>query len=515
MTQRLGLVLLAFGIVSIVACGEDAPDSSAADAGPSLPSPAPTLKPQLDVRVAPVVLIRDQSVRVPVQVYRRDTLSTLQLVLQGAPAGVQTGAPIALPPEASTTELTVAASKDAGFGDFTMQLLVTGPDLPQSIVPIPIQVRGAPGSLDTSFGAGGSAVRVPNGMIGDVMVDAEGRYVIAGGYNAPADAMLMARLTPTGQMDPSFGTAGLLRWSAPFGYNAHYEMRPGYYRRALREHRDGYSLTAYLESDQKGLVVHSETPQAGTAPVIVPASMPETNLGNVAGGPRVIRDVRSAENDGGFFHFRTGCRVERRFVGNQLDINWGNGGGVELWAAGGCTIVDAVDTPESLYVLMATSGVYRLTALDRDDGTNRYPSSPEVASGPVHLSRPNPEGRVLAVYGTTPSEITRDGRPRVLKGTRFDAALEPRSATSSFPFYFADGSIGILVFGASPVLHRLTPEGEQLGPAAGVALQDPQFGQFKAVVEAFPDARGGLVLVYPEGTAEPLFEHWTIRRFWL
>lgn len=526
MNKRLGWASLALGIVTTAACGGDDPQGSV-DPGSDGPSATPdggeagtppaTLQPRVEIKVDPVVVVRGQTARIPVQVFRVDTASAITIELQNAPAGTTASAPLTLAANLSSGELTLATADAASYGDYALQITATAPDLPAPVTfQVPLQVRGVPGALDTSFGTGGSAPVTPNGAIGDVLVDSAGRYVIAGGYNAADQNMLMARLTPGGQMDPTFGVAGLRRWNAPYGHIGHFEMRPGYYRRALREIDGGYALTAYLEpgTTNTNVVVHHELSSAGAEPTYVPPTAPAGDLGSINGGTGVIRD------GDGFFLFRRGCKVERRLAHNDLDPSFGVGGIVTLTSTA-CFVADAMDTPDAIVlVLTANEGGAnrRLVTLARNDGTNLDPTSPvEPGVDPVHLSRPGPTGKVLATYGTTVREVSvHDGAATttLLKGSRFGGALEPAIAKSSLAFYFPDGTIGAITFGTTPVFHRLAPDGENLAAVSGVALAEPDFARFGSIVEAYPDARGGLVLVYPSATNET-FEHWTIKRFWL
>lgn len=531
MTKRLGL-FLALGIVQIVACGGDepgAPGGASSSSGGGADSGS-GLNPQLDVRVAPVVLLRGQGVRLPVQVLRRDTVSSLSLQLRGVPAGITSNTTeLLLSAGESTTEFSLLSAAEAVYGDYSLQLAVKGADV-ESVVPISLQVRGEPGALDTSFGVGGSAAQVPSGKIGDLLVDSQGRYVVTGGFDAAGDTMLMARLTPLGQLDTTFGNNGALRWDAPFDMYSHLEMRPGYYRRSVIEWNGGYSLTAFLENASTGIAIHSEISQAGAAPSLRPTTRP-ADLGSVNGGSRLIRDVSVPDNDTQYFRFRFGCTITKYFEGGQVNPNFGNQGTADLVGGGGCSVLDAIDTSNRLFVVLSTTDgsairtVVRADEKDPNDvliggGTVLAPTHPvpttPTSSGGLFLSRPNAAGKVLTVVGTTLYEIGADGEATILKGKRFDPALQPSSARSGLAWYFPDGRIGVILYGAlRPNVHVLDATGEDIGPASGFELDEPSFATFKGFVEAYPDPRGGLVLLYPQGDPATDLRPWTIKRFWL
>jgi uncharacterized delta-60 repeat protein len=63
------------------------------------------------------------------------------------------------------------------------------------------------GAIDTSFGVGGSVTPVIPGSPGafDLAVDSQGRILIAGGRTDGDNEVLVARLTPAGALDTSFG----------------------------------------------------------------------------------------------------------------------------------------------------------------------------------------------------------------------------------------------------------------------------------------------------------------------
>jgi uncharacterized delta-60 repeat protein len=76
----------------------------------------------------------------------------------------------------------------------------------------------AGGQLDPAFGNDGSVTtRFPNGPGGAVSVtlDSRGRIVAAGTSGGAAETFALARYTPRGELDPSFGAHGLVTTSFP------------------------------------------------------------------------------------------------------------------------------------------------------------------------------------------------------------------------------------------------------------------------------------------------------------
>lgn len=478
----------------------------------------PALDPRLEVRVEPIALVRGTSVRVPVQVARRDTTAPLTVRLTGAPAGVAVNGEIVLPGAQSNLELSLSAEESATYGDYALQLSLRGADV-ESIVPIALQVRGKPGAIDTSFGNEGALQRVSSGKIGDLMVDAAGRYVVSGGYDAVSETMLMARYTANGQLDPAFGTGGVARWAPPYpDHYSHPEMRPGYYRGGTLEWNGGYSLTAFLEGNNVGMVVHSELTADGKTPRFIPTVQP-SNLGSVNGGPRVLRDLTGTDASE-YFRFQFGCKISKHFSAGPLNINWPVQGVADLGLGSGCQVEDAVLSDTTIFTVVGSTAGRSIASVQRASAKVNAPTTAfpvtAAANGPVLLSRPNAAGNVLALSRTTLYQLDASGTATGLHGTRHDEALQPSSALGGFGWYFPDGRIGVLLFGATrPVLHVLDATGEHIGPAAGVELEDKDFARYKSVVEVYPDARGGVVVLYPQQADGTETQPWTVKRFWL
>lgn len=125
-----------------------------------------------------------------------------------------------------TTDLLLAKAKDAGAiavwdartpsdpGDD--QILVAGSAATDYDAPDPFLLARyrADGSLDTTFGSGGTArVSFGNGpaTVRGVAFQSDGRVVVAGQYESAGSSaryFALARFTPGGQLDPTFGVNG-------------------------------------------------------------------------------------------------------------------------------------------------------------------------------------------------------------------------------------------------------------------------------------------------------------------
>jgi uncharacterized delta-60 repeat protein len=82
--------------------------------------------------------------------------------------------------------------------------------------PIVIVRYNADGSLDSSFGTGGSMSFLPGGLPGmasDVVIQPDGKIVIVGSANNSGSnfVMMTARLTSSGSLDGTFGSGGVVR----------------------------------------------------------------------------------------------------------------------------------------------------------------------------------------------------------------------------------------------------------------------------------------------------------------
>jgi uncharacterized delta-60 repeat protein len=241
----------------------------------------------------------------------------------------------------------------------------------------------ADGSPDTGFGAGG-AVEIDWGTLSqfpnDVKVDALGRIVIAGwlaNSGATDEDIALARLTPSGQLDGTFGAGGLARLSVPG--------------------TDEVGIALDFQSDGK-ILVGGLAEGAGKKLATVFRFGPGGTLdgGFGSGGRRVIDPAAVSSNVTGIFALPGGgilatggeetTATEGRAFAARLDANgapdptFGQGGtGIAYPPSGSNTAVDARGRIYSAGVREEFVG-----------GTRRYA---------VHVSRLTPAGAPDTSFG--------------------------------------------------------------------------------------------------------------------
>ncbi len=82
---------------------------------------------------------------------------------------------------------------------------------PTSLVPFLAKFRADGVSLDAAFGANGTAQLLASGSWSCLLVDAQGRLLAGGSQgDVRGGAPVLARVTPVGTLDPTFGEGGLL-----------------------------------------------------------------------------------------------------------------------------------------------------------------------------------------------------------------------------------------------------------------------------------------------------------------
>jgi uncharacterized delta-60 repeat protein len=85
------------------------------------------------------------------------------------------------------------------------------------------QAMAAPGDLDSSFSFDGKVVTDIQGMdngIGGVVIQPDGKIVVAGGIGSDPAQVLIARYSGSGQLDPTFGQGGSVATNLPGGGSA-------------------------------------------------------------------------------------------------------------------------------------------------------------------------------------------------------------------------------------------------------------------------------------------------------
>lgn len=196
-TAYLSPLLLIFACV-----GEDViasagiPDASDVDASANVSVDTPDgdqtqQAPSIALSVAPVSLVQGRHADIKVRVVQRTGAAVpTTLQLRGGPAGLTFGAPAILLPSEDETTLNVAVGIDTAYGETSLQISATAPEFAQeSVTTFTTSVRGAPGTLDRSFGN--------NGVIfsaGSVAFSGNGTFLQG-----------LSKYDKDGQIDPGFG----------------------------------------------------------------------------------------------------------------------------------------------------------------------------------------------------------------------------------------------------------------------------------------------------------------------
>jgi hypothetical protein len=85
----------------------------------------------------------------------------------------------------------------------------------------------ATGTVDPTYGSAGSSSFVRPGTLTSAFLQRDGRLVIAGASGAALDTVWVTRLLGTGTADPGFGTAGATTWTAPIAETYRVLVAPG------------------------------------------------------------------------------------------------------------------------------------------------------------------------------------------------------------------------------------------------------------------------------------------------
>lgn len=102
------------------------------------------------------------------------------------------------------------------------------------------------GALDATFGTGGIATPSVPGMLLDALLVTAGGDVLLAGYRQFPPAVLIARLTPTGSLDGTFGTAGIVTY--PLGGDAPVLYGNRFEGPALLPAAGGHTLVALTDT---------------------------------------------------------------------------------------------------------------------------------------------------------------------------------------------------------------------------------------------------------------------------
>ena len=142
-----------------------------------------------------------------------DLADAIVLGLAGASDIALSAAPIA--PGMSKVSVTLTPGGRHGLA--MLSLTATAASYPgfTASAPLTIDVRGKPGTLDTSFANDGVFAPALDFSARDLAVLADDRILVVGGSGSADGAFDVLRILPGGALDPSFGTGGRARALGP------------------------------------------------------------------------------------------------------------------------------------------------------------------------------------------------------------------------------------------------------------------------------------------------------------
>ncbi len=172
-----------------------------------------------------ITLIESSQVELVVNVARNDMSDPVTVDVLGLPAGV-TASPVVA--AASDTSVKLVIFADASVKHATTAITLRGKaGAAEKTAPVDLAVRGAPGAKDNGFGTAGETIAVVWGQWSRPRALALGPdqkiYVAgeAGSTAANTHAYFVARLTSAGELDTSFGQAGVVVRYETAGTGAH------------------------------------------------------------------------------------------------------------------------------------------------------------------------------------------------------------------------------------------------------------------------------------------------------
>lgn len=243
----VGIIALAWcACLALVACGggsaEDAPALASDAQADAVAIDSAAVAPgrfELSVSTKSIVLIEGASAKVTVEVVPGQGFADdVRLSASALPAGLKTNAGgVVIKPAERRIDVIITAPAKTRHGPARVTIRGTAATAASvtASVEVDVDVRGASGSLDTSFGDGGVAVTPLPGPVNvsDLVLTSDDRAVVTGGVNiftptTASNSFAFARYTANGAPDPSFGDAGVVI-SNPgdaFGAQAVASVRP-------------------------------------------------------------------------------------------------------------------------------------------------------------------------------------------------------------------------------------------------------------------------------------------------
>jgi uncharacterized delta-60 repeat protein len=215
-----GCFFLGILVAYSVACGEDiAPSVRSKDGGTISPvdgAPTPSddaSAPDFEIMRAGASIVQGKTVDVELKIIRKGGFSgAVSLVLMGLPLGVTTATPLLVP--AGSNAIKVNLSADTAGLQGTTGVTIEGSNAELMLKrssSFALQVRGAPGTLDQTFGTKGRVeLQVPGLSSADAIeVLPDDKVLVAGIHTqSPNVGFSVTKLNASGALDTSFGAGG-------------------------------------------------------------------------------------------------------------------------------------------------------------------------------------------------------------------------------------------------------------------------------------------------------------------
>ncbi|THF70922.1 hypothetical protein E7T06_05010 [Deinococcus sp. Arct2-2] len=431
------------------------------------------------------------------------------VALSGLPAGA-TSSSVTIPEGLVSGTVTVKAAANAAHSPPTAVTLTATSGTLRAAKTLTVTVRGRAGSLDTTFGAGGTA-KIATGSGFDyvyaVAQQSDGKLVVAGEISGAYNDFGIIRLMRDGAPDPSFGTGGQVVIDFAGDRDT---------ARAVALQKDGKIVvaggaTVPGDTERFGLLrlnpdgtLDSTFGTGGKLTTAFPASsadragalliLPDNRI--VVGG----QASRSSSTTGVDF------ALARYLPGGALDPTFGSGGQV-------ITPVGSSSSSDKIYALalqgdkiIAGGGdafaVVRYSADGMPDGS--FDASAVTTSGIVHSIATDDQGRVIVAGEqatiSTVMRLSSNGTPDPAFGMGGKTTLNLNPGLESRATGVALQLDGKLVVGgwvqetnstnANFALTRLTPAGQP----------DVSFGQGGTTITATPkgNERANALLLQPD-----------------
>ncbi|MBX3186842.1 MAG: hypothetical protein KF819_07500 [Labilithrix sp.] len=224
MLRVRGAVVGAAGVLCVFACSSFAGDQGTATEPPAGAdaSETSTVTGQgaspINISVAdeqPLELLQGKSAAISIRVERRDTFAgAVAVFAQKLPAGVTVDPLTVLPGQTAGTLTFHANGASQALSNVEVQAFDEARTFPVSGTPLALLVRGAPGTLDETYGKNGVVELTHPGFAGtscrSLVLQQDGKAIyLATATNAPYATL--GRVDGTGQRDATFATAGYTR----------------------------------------------------------------------------------------------------------------------------------------------------------------------------------------------------------------------------------------------------------------------------------------------------------------